>query len=242
MSKTNNYYKVALKVSSTCNTLIDLYESKKLTSKQYHKVSVPEIDSYKIIVPVSKTVNSDSQAPFWNSVIPAEAYDGYQFKEVSYTVENDIEKDNFYYDKKNKMVIYGWTFIYAIKEDNQYYDLITGKLIPSSIIQSTSSQISLDDYELMIKDLELIKQHKEIYEKITNELYEKLEEDNKNYQIAQQKYNDNLKKFLEERREQLRKTREEKETQHIQHLEEDKPKIKVMKGKITQLISEIKDK
>lgn len=241
MSKTNNYYKITLKEGTTCNTLINLYENKKLTSKQYHKASLPEIDSYKIIVPVLKTVNSDSKAPFWNSIIPAEVYNGYQIEEVSYTVENDFEKDEFYYDKKNKIIIYGWTFIYAIKEDNQYYDLITGKLIPSSIIESARSEIRLDDYETMIKDLELIKNHKETYEKITNELYEKLEEDNKNYQIAQQKYNDNLKKFLEERREQLRKVREEKEIQYIQHLEEDKPKIKVIKGKIKQLISEIKE-
>ncbi len=193
MEKTNNenYYCIKFK---GCNGPLSIHESKELSYNEYHQISSNKTNSYQILVEVEKTVGENIK--YWN--LSKESYKNYEFKEITYPIINDFTIDGFEYDKQRKVVLYGYIYgIYAVKKDNDYYDVITGDRIPSGIIERETEMTEYEDLSCMLEDLEIIERKKDVYIRLTGERIFNLSKGAANRQLAikryNQKYEENIK-------------------------------------------------
>ena len=150
------------------------------------KYQAKKTNSYQILVEVEKTVGESIK--YWN--LSKESYKDYEFKEITYPRINDFTIDSFEYDKQRKVVFYGLIYgIYAIKKDNDYYDVITSDRIPSGIIERANEMTDYEELSCMLEDLEIIERKKDVYIRITRERIFNLSKGATNKQLAIKRYN-----------------------------------------------------
>lgn len=162
--------------------------NKKILPSEYHSNNEKDCDEYTILVEVEKTIGRE----IYSMGVHPESYKTYELRNIPYQIINDYNIDGFEYDREREVVFYGWIYgIYATKNENNYYDVITGEEILREIISNTYKMISVDDYSEMIEDLNLIKEHKDVYISITKERFSKLSQGAINRKIASQRYEQN---------------------------------------------------
>lgn len=183
--KTDKYFRINLESSTG---LISIHEQKKLLPSEYHSNNENDCGEYTILVAVEKTIGRE----IYSMGVHPESYKTYELRNIAYQIINDYNVDGFEYDRERKVIFYGWIYgIYATKNENNYYDVITGEEIPREIISSTCEMISIANYSEMIEDLNLIKEHKDVYISITKERFYKLSQGAINRKIASQRYKQN---------------------------------------------------
>ena len=177
-----NYF--CIKLTSSPG-IFSINEQKSLLPNEYHFNNEDDTNQYTILVETEKTVGKE----IYSLDVHPETYETYEFKDITYQIINDYNVDGFEYDRERKVVFYGWIYgIYATKNEDNYYDVITGEKIPHEIISNAHEMISADDYSEMIEDLNLIKEHKDVYISITKERFSKLLKGAMNGKIASERY------------------------------------------------------
>lgn len=84
-------------------------------------------------------------------------------QDIFYYRPTKKSKNNVCYSPIENKTYYGNVNVYAIKQSNTYYDLITGNKIPSNMVFGEKAIRSSSDYEVLINHLKIIKNHKELY-------------------------------------------------------------------------------
>ncbi len=230
------YYELSLIEREPYKTIISLYENKELTCEEYHSLNHNNSNSpqsYTALVKTKKLVPKERDA---FCPIKQVAYNAYKFETIEYKPDNNLKKDNFGYDKERKIINYGYTKIYCIKRNGEYYDIVADVEIPKEIIsQKNTRELHLPyQFEEMMKDLLLIKEHKEIYTKIVCDIYLRLKLDVINYEKAKKEF---------DKRYAAYKELQEKQTYYIDI--ENKTNTEITnsnKEKIKQLIYDIQHK
>jgi len=176
----NNYYLINLDEN---NGEFSIYEDKFLMANQYTPWE-SEI-AFTFIDGVYSEKQIKGQVSFFNESVP---YIGYCLRSrICYCV-NNYEIDGFGYDKENQRVIYGNTAIYATLKDGNYVDVVTGKVIPSSIIKSSRQVIYENDLSAMIEELTLVSKHVDLYSKLLDNLINMFSLADNNEKLAQATY------------------------------------------------------
>lgn len=231
MVENDKYFRINLESS---RGLISIHEKKNLAPGEYHSVDKNDTNDYQILVEIEKEVGK----AFYSLNVLPESYKTYEFQDITYQIINDYEVDGFEYDSERKVVFYGWIYgIYAIKNGNNYYDVVTGEEIPCEIISSVLEIETVDNYSEMIEDLELIKKHKNIYTTTTKERFSKLSQGVMNQKKASQLYKQNY----EAKKKAQDKKRIEKENCY-QHIRDELKVASYLKREVVkQLIYEIRN-
>lgn len=181
-NRKEQYYAVGFKGDGCTRTCVTLYEQRELALSEYHPLEHSIQENYRMLCKEKEFAGlRDSQC---YSPVQAEPYHTYKLNSVTGDIINDSQLDGFSYDIERKNVIYGTIYVYAQKNNNQYYNLVTGKIIPKEVIKTVDEISSIRDMEEMIEDLKFIKQYKEIYIKTMNKIISKLLEGYKNYRSA----------------------------------------------------------
>ena len=232
MSDNDKYFRLRL-ISS--KGLISIHEKLVLSPSEYHHKKNDNTNNYQVLVEVEKKVGS---AIYSLGVIP-EVYKTWEFQDVTYHVINDYDIDGFEYDKKQNVVFYGFIYgIYATKRGDIYYDVITDEEIPRDIISSILEIEKVDNYQEMIEDLKIIKEHKDAYIKLTQERVSKLVLGSINKNVASELYKRNYEDKKKIHNEKLVK----RVTSYQQNSEECNNVCSSKKEEVKQLLYEIKIK
>ena len=213
--------------------LISIHEKLVLSPNEYHLVKKDGTNDYQVLVEVEKTIGSVINSL---EVFP-EVYKTWEFKDVTYKIINNYDIDKFEYDKDKKVVIYGSIYgIYAVKSEDSYYDVITDEEIPSDVISRVLEIVTVDNYMEMIEDLKFIKEHKDIYIKLTRERVSKLLEGAMNKKVADELYRKNYETKKKLRKEKMLK----RVNSYQQKCEEEKDVCCSKNEEVKQLIYDIK--
>lgn len=184
------YYKLVFPRDCSTN-YITLMEQRRLESNEYH--AQYSRDYFPIIVFQEKNL-CIQESP----LLEEEPYKIYQ-KEVDYTYfrkSNNRDFDSFLYDDKKGIVVYGNIYIYLIKKEGKFYEVVTGEEVPShSFLKANEIHFSTE-FDDMIKHLTLIKAHQEVYHNMVTSIFKKYEEEYISYINAQERYREQLNKLL----------------------------------------------
>lgn len=234
-AETETYYEIVLANSAEKIFDFSLYEKKSLKPTEYHLPKQKTTGKYTALIETERQV-----VPSYYCDIKPVSYRGFQFEKIEYIIENDPKIDGFSYDRENEIVVYKSTYIYAFKKKGKFYDLITGKEIPTELITSTNKVRFLEDYRVMYENLEGIKEHVAVYKSQLETALSALKVDNKNKREALEilrkrcsDYEEKRRKFLECQKAMLQNRRSEEIEFHEYDTEEEKEKVK-------QLVVEIK--
>lgn len=226
--KTLKYYSITFKGQNYKGSIM-LMEDKELDENEYHKNKKYGLSFYYYIDKVRAYVK------IVNPHVEKVNFETYEFKCKNYRVCNEEKIDGFRYDAKNKKILYGYTNVYAIKKNGNFYDVITGKLIPRNIILVSSVLGSHEEFAEMIDDLEFIKKHKKLYEEIICNIIELLSIGQRNIEKAKKEYKKRCllyeqKKLKEMSLNAIDETdlEKSKKIEEAQKVEEDKEKIKCL--------------
>lgn len=224
------YFLITLK---SLNGFLSIHEQKKLKASEYHPLESIETREYQVLVKTTRTTGKR----FYSYNVFEEPYTTYVFQTRTFPVINDFKKDGFEYDEKGKVVLYGILYgIYAVQDGKDYKDVISGKKIPSSIIDRTSEMKTKSDFKNMLEDLEIIQQHKEVYLKIVREATSKLLEGAINQKKASRKYLENYNQMEKE----LRERNYENVQSAIKIEEKSKTELQKQRERVKKMIDRIK--
>lgn len=227
--KNDKYFKISLKSQ---NGLLSIHESRKLKPSEYHKIKSEEKGNYQILIETIRTTGKR----FYAYDVFEEPYTTYEFRDISFPIINDFNLDGFIYDEKNKVVMYGLIYgIYAVKNGKNFQDVISGREIPVSIIDRYVEVKTKEDFQGMIEDLEIIKKHKKVYLKIMRERTARLVEGAINQKKAAKKYLESYNRMEQELHEKVQQNLEESkriDEQQKDEIKEQKEKVKKMISKI----------
>lgn len=185
------YYKLIF--PRNCSTdFITLMEHKKLEEGEYHPCK--SSDYFPIVVFCEK-IDFIQESP----LLEKKTYTIYQ-KEVDdryFRKFNNRDFDDFLYDAKKEIIVYGNVYIYLVKKNGKFYDAVTGFEVPSHSFFNANEIRFTSEFTDMIKHLTLITKHKELYQKMIASIFQKYEEEYFNYVNAQDAYRSELNNLLE---------------------------------------------
>lgn len=185
------YYKLVF--PRNCSTdFITLMEQKRLESNEYHP---QKSNDYFPVIVFKKKTEFIQESP----LLDKKSYEIYQ-KEVDdcyFRRSNNRDFDDFLYDSKKEIVVYGNTYIYLVKKNGKFYDIVMGEEVPSHSFFKVNEIQFVSEFEEMIKHLTLIRKHQELYRKTVVSIFQKYEEEYLNYKNTQDAYRSELNKLLE---------------------------------------------
>jgi len=147
---------------------ISLFERRFLTPDEYHPANLYLAFWITNIVAVEKRLKNDYTS------FPVFYEDYERQRHGFYCVDNFPDLDGFRYNKNEGIVYYGDTSIYLVERDGKYYDIIQGEEILNSPNLRLKQILHHRDFEEMLLDLELIKEHKALYVSLLSSVFWKL--------------------------------------------------------------------
>ncbi len=223
------YYFVKLKGAG----VLSIHEEKNLSEDEYHPAEEIETGSYQKLV-VEK---GETGSAVYNLLVTPEEYSAFRFKTIKFQKANNATLDGFSYDKEHGIVVYGVIDgIYATMENGKCYDVVSGEVIPWSIISYYVERETVEQLEDMRHDLETIHGHEDVYIQLMRDQFKLLEAGEENLRIATKKYEEKYEQAIK----QLEEERNKKQQRYKVILRRQKPMILSEKLKIKQLIDTIR--
>lgn len=161
------YYKICLED----NKMITIAERKAVLPEDCHLIPNGEVISYDVLSEITEEE-------------PERKLESFTFKII-----NDYGKDGFFYDPKNKAVIYGWVeALYVIKKQGKYIEMVTKKPISEHVIEQFGEK--MEGTELVPNGkmyMDQIITHRSVYEEVSNHVLDQLERKIDKKQIESEK-------------------------------------------------------
>lgn len=149
------YYKICLED----NKMITIAERKAVLPSDCHLISNGELIDYDVL-----TAKSEEQSER-------------TFESLNFKIINDYGKDGFFYDPKNKAVIYGWVeALYIVKKGDTFFEMVTKKSISKEVIDQFGEKIESTEIVPNGKmHMNQIISHRDVYEEVSNHILDELE-------------------------------------------------------------------